>query len=349
MTDLSVIIPTLDEAHCLAHLLRQIGQQQGLTLEVIVADGGSIDGTPDRAREFGAQVLQTGRGRAVQMNAAAKRASSDYLLFLHADSELGFTAQLRVALDTVQAEVEKHGPCVAGHFTLRFIRRSLGHRLFYRYIEEKTELNRPHTINGDQGLLLPKAYFETLGGFDERLPFLEDQRLAARIRDTGLWICLPGRLLTSARRFEAEGHYRRYTLMSIIMGMHAAGVEEFFEQAPKVYAVQAETRRLRMTPYLALVRKILFAAGWRRALQIEMAVARFARSNAWQLFFWWDVLLRPLLGPGRYPMLWVHDKAVRPLINNRVVDGLTAILLSLWFLGVLPLAYALLEWRRSPD
>jgi hypothetical protein len=87
-----------------------------------------------------------------------------------------------------------------------------------------------------------------LGGFDERLPFIEDEHFAARIVQSGRWITLPSSLLSSARRFETEGHLRRYILMSIIMGMHAAGVDEFFRHAPKVYVAQEGGRRAAAEP-----------------------------------------------------------------------------------------------------
>jgi len=343
--DLSVVIPTLDEAGTLPGLLDDLRRQQGLALQVIVADGGSTDGTAKTATAAGATLVRSPRGRGAQMNQGAAAAQAPFLLFLHADSELTSPTQLRDALAALNESIARDGPRCAGHFGLRFARRSLGHGLFYRYLEEKSALGRPGTLNGDQGLLLSTEYFRELGGFDERLPFLEDQRIAARIFDTGHWLMLPGRLLTSARRFESEGAYRRYTLMSLIMGLHAAGAEEFFARAPQVYAVQAETGRLRMGAYLALVRSVLVRAGARGGLGILYRAGRYTRQNSWQLFFWWDVLLRPLIGAGRYPLLRFHDRIVRAITNNFVFDTVGTVLIAVWFLLVLPAAYALIDRR----
>ncbi len=225
-----------------------------------------------------------------------------------------------------------------------FARTQPGRELFYRYMEGKTALNRDGTINGDQGLLLPTAYFRELGGFDERLPFLEDQRLAAKIFATGRWLALPGRLATSARRFELEGPRRRYTLMALIMGLHAAGADEYFTRAREVYATQDATGRLQLGPHLTLVRRVLREAGWRRAWQILFRAGRYTRQNSWQPFFWCDVALRRT----RRPFLRFHDTFVHPLTSNVVFDALVTVLIALWFLLLLPMGCAVLD-KQDPS
>lgn len=341
--DLSVVIPTLDEAQALPALLAQLRAQQGLACEVVVADGGSTDDTAARAQAGGARVTAAPRGRGAQMNAGARLARGEFLLFLHADSRLPSSGTLAAALAALRAEIAAHGPRCAGHFPLRFARREAGRDFFYRYLEAKTAVNRPGTVNGDQGLLLAAAYFQALGGFDERLPFLEDQRIAARIFEDGRWRVLPERLETSARRFEAEGAYRRYTLMSLIMGMHAAGADAFFARAPRVYAAQSETGRLRLGPYLALTRRVLHEAGWRGAGALLLRMGRYARQNFWQVFFAVDVARGRAARPR---LLQFHDRRVAPLLNHAAADALAALLLAAWFLVVLPVACAVLE--RGP-
>jgi len=337
--ELAVVIPTLDEAGALPVLLAQLRRQERIALEVIVADGGSRDSTVEIARRYGARVVEAPRGRGAQMNAGAKASTAAYLLFLHADSELTRATQLREAVDAMLEASRLKSLQQAGHFALRFARRSLGNSWFYRYLEEKSASGRAGTINGDQGLLIGRAFFDELGGYDERLPFLEDQRIAAKIFERGCWTLLPGKLLTSARRFEKEGPHRRYTVMSLIMGMHAAGADEFFARAPTVYAVQAETGRLRVGAYLALAWRVLIAAGWRRALQILWRAGRYSRQNAWQMFFWCDVALRLR---GR-PCLWFYDRVLHPVTSNVVFDALGAVLISTWFLVVLPAAYFVVD------
>ena len=343
MTALSVVIPTLNEAAALPTLLDQLRRQKGIELEIVVADGGSTDGTAARARAAGARVVDAPRGRARQMNAGAQAATADHLLFLHADSELTTTRQLREAVEALRAAAALHGMRCAGHFALRFSRTGTGAAGLFRYLEAKTALNRPGTVNGDQGLLLAAEYFRELGGYDESLPFLEDARIAARIFDHGRFIVLPGVLVTSARRFDTEGPYRRYTLMSLIMGLHAAGANAFFAGARELYAAQSETGALRLSAHLALVRRVLRDAGLRGGLGILWRAGRYARQNAWQAFFWLDVAL----GLQRRPWLRFHDRAFRPLADNVVFDAIGTVAISLWFLLVLPVAYAVID-RRQP-
>ena len=82
----SVIIPTYNESTVLCETLTRLQQHQ--PFETIIGDGGSEDDTTDIARRYGVTVIQSPRGRAAQMNAAAGEAKGDLLLFLHADSHV---------------------------------------------------------------------------------------------------------------------------------------------------------------------------------------------------------------------------------------------------------------------
>ena len=75
-------------------------QDPGLD-EVIVVDGGSDDRTVALAGYFEDVVtLSSDRGRAVQMNAGAARATGDILVFLHADVTLPADASRLALSDT---------------------------------------------------------------------------------------------------------------------------------------------------------------------------------------------------------------------------------------------------------
>ena len=352
--ELSVIVPTLDEAEVLPGLLADLHGQQGVRLEVLVADGGSTDATAAVAAAAGARVIAAPRGRGAQMNAAARLAQGSMLLFLHADSRLPDPHLLAGALRALQG-ASRTDANVAGHFPLCFDRRDDRNRLGYRYLEEKSTLNREQTINGDQGLLLAAPFFARLGGFDEGLPFLEDQRIAARIRSCGRWLTLPGRLHTSARRFETEGFHRRYLLMGLIMVMHSLGREEFFARAPQVYRVQRQTGRLLLSPYFRLLRSLArHHWGLRGTGTTVLRLGGYLRANLWQLFFFGDVLLRPLLGPGRSPLLGLHDRLRAWLpARDRVVwlpvDALLGLGGALFVLGVLAPWFRLVDGRADGD
>lgn len=84
MNTVSIVLPTLNEAECLPHVLRAI--PAGIALEVLVVDGGSTDGTPALAQAGGARVLpepRRGYGRACQTGLEAAR--GEIVVFLDAD------------------------------------------------------------------------------------------------------------------------------------------------------------------------------------------------------------------------------------------------------------------------
>lgn len=332
---LTVVIPTLNEAETLPLLLADLNQQAGVSLEIVVGDGGSTDATCSLAASLGAKVVNAERGRGAQMNTAAQQAGGDYFIFLHADCRLDDPGLLAKALSALQ-RAEREQPCIAGHFRLRFLRTTQRNRLAYRYLEGKTALNRVNTTNGDQGMLLSRHFFAQLGEFDQSLPFLEDQRIAEKIRAQGQWITLPGCLTTSARRFESEGFHRRYLLMAMMMGFYSLGETSFFLRAPGVYRVQQETGRLLLSPFFALVwRMIREDWGFAGSVRAFLRLGRYLLDNAWQVFFFLDVCMQPLLGANRSPLLAAYDRFIAPCLRLRLLNGLAGLLCFVWFMGVL--------------
>lgn len=281
---LSVIIPTLNEARCLPALLDDLSGQQGVDCELLVCDGGSHDATTALARAAGARVVAGPPGRGQQMNRGAAQAGHAWLLFLHADSRLTVPDQLARALAAVSADPTRQGRIV-GHFPLSFDAPAKRSARLYRHMARKTRLNRPGTINGDQGVLIHRDFFAALGGFDTSLPFLEDQRLARQVFAQGEWRLLPDPLRTSIRRFAAEGAAQRYFLMMLIMCAEHAGLDEFLASPAGHYAAQDATGRLLIAPRL---RQIL-ALGERQP-GFWRQMAEFTLDNAWQLFFALDGL-----------------------------------------------------------
>lgn len=338
---LSVIVPTLDEAEHLKHLLRDLGRQAGIVCEILVADGGSRDATRQVALAAGARWVAAPRGRGVQMNAAVRLARGAHLLFLHADTRLKDPRLLVDAVAALEAAAARAGhDRVAGHFHLRFVRRSDTHRRAYRFLEAKSALNREGTTHGDQGFLMPRRFFEALGRFDEQLPFLEDERLADRVQRQGRWITLPGTLYTSARRFEREGFWRRYLLDAIILAFFGTGTVAFFERAPHVYRVQAETRRLRLWPVFKVVWQIMAELGPRGSVRLWQALGRSVSRNVWQLFFLGDVLRG---AGGGLPLLRLHDRLFEPLTRAAFCATLAGSAAFVAFMLVLGPCFRLLE------
>ncbi|MBF0153609.1 MAG: TIGR04283 family arsenosugar biosynthesis glycosyltransferase [Magnetococcales bacterium] len=334
---LSVIIPTLNEADALPGLLTQLHGQQGVALEVIVADGGSQDGTCSLARAKGAKWVEAPRGRGAQMCAGAAVARGEALLFLHADASLTDPCQLARALATLDQERQRLGQdCVAGHFVLHFqgAEGVLARRL--RFHAAKSALNRAGCTNGDQGFLLSRSFYQALGGFDPQLAFMEDQELALRIRRAGVWITLPGVLATSARRFQREGYGRRTLLNALIMTCHHTGWKSFLHQAPDLYRQQDRTRPLRLAPFFRLLGRLDRADGLRVAWQRWRAIGHYARQAEWQLFFLLDVALLAkdcdaLHVCPAHPCLDFHDRVWQRWTRFMLFDWLVMGLVWLGF------------------
>ena len=330
---LSVIIPVLNEEGVIGGILEDLSCQDGLDFEVIVSDGGSQDATQKIVARFGAQFVSGRPGRAVQLNAGAGEARGQYLLFLHADSRLPDGGMLAEAVSFLEARIADRGrDSVAGHFALNFIREQTTRTLAWAYLEAKSSLNRENTTNGDQGFLISSSYFHRLKGFDESLPYFEDQRLAERIRESGEWVTLPGVVQTSSRRFEKEGFGKRYTMMAVMMGVHHAGLPGFFQKAERLYVPHHEPGIFLVSPQLDLIQQSLRELGKPEKCRFWLSVGHYVRSHAWQIFFLMDVALS-LVSGRRLPRACTgfHDRILEPLLDFRVFDIITACLVFIWF------------------
>ncbi len=339
--DLSIIIPALNEAEALPLLLRDLSLQKGLSFEVVIADGGSLDATCSLAKEFfvSGRLLgscQTGpSGRGIQMNSGVLSSSSAWLLFLHADSRLDDANQLQKALGFMQSQQQqKASDALAGHFSLRFdAAAGEGFGLFY--YEIKTSLGRSGCIHGDQGMLITRSYFNKVGLFRQDLPIMEDTSLAEKIRATGQWLLLPGEIVTSARRFQVEGLKARQTLNALMMNFLAIGWLEFFARAPEIYRQQDRTQPLELSLFFNLIRDLFGEMPIRRRWDIWLATGGYVRSQAWQIGLALDCRKAFREGADFEPCTgrWLNwfDRWFDPLTNHVAGRTLTALLVKVWF------------------
>ena len=193
---LIIVIPTLNAAGCLARTLAACAG-----CPVVVADGGSTDGTPALARSLGAIVVGAAPGRGGQLAAGAAAAGGDWLLFLHADTcpEAGWAEAARGFM----ADPANAGR--AGYFRFALDDRSPPARRLERLVAWRCRtLALPY---GDQGLLLSRALYEAVGGF-RPLPLMEDVDLVRRLGRARL-AALPAAAVTSAERWRRQGWTRR--------------------------------------------------------------------------------------------------------------------------------------------
>lgn len=353
ITELSIIIPALNEADTIQDLIFNLAQQEDVAFEVILCDGGSTDGTPESFRSlvqevsFPARLLETGKGRGRQMNEGAAAARGAFLLFLHADSYFDDRHALRKALDALASAMRSFGHGrVAGHFALRFRRCGITPSLFFYFHESKARLDRKECTHGDQGLMLSRSFFSAAGAFNESMPLLEDTRFAEAIRADGRWILFPAEICTSARRFETEGYAERETVNALAMTLSALGREEFLRELPRVYAGQHHARRLRLYPFFDKIRVLLSALPFRERIRFWSACGAYVAANCWQLAFLLDVLrnfrhdLPP--GGGRYLYLDRFERYLSHAATAPAVKLCVAVAVRGWF-GVM------LVWRYVRD
>ena len=217
---LSVVIPALNAAATLPGTLAALG---GHPAEVVVADGGSTDGTAAVAAGCGALVVQAPRGRGVQLAAGAAAARGPWLLLLHADTRLapGWAAAVRDRLGDASR---------AWHFRFALDDLAPAARRLERAVAWRCRaLALPY---GDQGLLVHRDLLAEAGGI-RPLPLMEDVDLVRRIGRRRLG-AIPVDALTSAARWRREGYLRRSARNLLCLSLWLAGVPPRIIQ--RVYA-----------------------------------------------------------------------------------------------------------------
>jgi len=190
--EVSIIIPTLNEAENLPTCLKSIQQCDAFnTAEVIICDGGSSDGTVNIAARFPATVVHAPRGRARQMNAGARCARGTTLLFLHADTQLRPNA-----IRDISKATEKG--FITGCFERQFS--NSGKILNLTSLLAGWRVRKTFYAYGDQALFIRRDIFTQLEGF-RNLARFEDLDLAIRAKAMGRWTVLSGPIVSNSRRF----------------------------------------------------------------------------------------------------------------------------------------------------
>lgn len=212
MDKLSLIIPVWNEAERIDRFLAQLDSLPG-TWEAVFGDGGSTDGTYERIAEK-YPVIRCPKGRARQMNEAARHSRGDVLLFLHCDSVLPRDLCSQVW------EVIARGYAF-GCFRIRF---DSGHP-WMRCCGALSNLRvRWRKIAfGDQGIFLTRSLFLDIGGFPD-LPIMEDYRLSMDLKGVQPLGQTRGYLVSSARRFQAGGMLRTMWNMQVLQHRFRRGV-----------------------------------------------------------------------------------------------------------------------------
>lgn len=220
---LSIIIPTLNEEAAIGALLQYLKRHTSTGTEIIVADGGSSDKTCTIVKQKEARLLHCRqKGRSSQMNEGAAASTGDILYFLHADTYPPATFETHIHRAVQQGTG-------SGCFRLRF---DFPH-WFLRLNAWFTRFDVDAIRFGDQSLFVRRDVFSEAGGFNKQLLLLEDQEVIGRLRKRAPFAVLPGRVVTSARKYREVGIYRLQAGYFLIYGLYRMGASQ--ERLVRVY------------------------------------------------------------------------------------------------------------------
>jgi rSAM/selenodomain-associated transferase 2 len=212
----SVIIPTLDES---AHVTATLAPLQGIRRsghEVILVDGGSRDDTCDLAASQVDRVVTGPRGRALQLNAGAREARGDTLVFLHADTLISPEA-IAAFLDEYPLSLRVWG---------RFDVRLSGSHFMFRVVENMMNIRSRLSgiATGDHAIFVRRETFEKIGGYPE-IPLMEDVAICRRLKRESRPFCPSRHIVTSSRRWEEKGILKTILLMWRLRLAYAFGAD----------------------------------------------------------------------------------------------------------------------------
>lgn len=207
----SVVIPTYNEEKALPATLAALFRQRG-DYEVLLVDGGSGDRTRDvAAAESRLRFISAPKGRAVQMNAAARLARGEWLLFLHADTLLPEGALWGLN------ELEGDAAVQAGGFRHCFSGTDWRLKVVSRLDNLRAGWTR--IIYGDQALFVRRGLFEQVGGFPDR-PVLEDILFCEKLKRFTRPVLLDRCVVTDSRKFVQMGIWRSLARCVVILLCH---------------------------------------------------------------------------------------------------------------------------------
>ena len=210
---ISIIIPVYNEED---ELVKNKSFYESLhgKAELLFADGESTDKSTEIAKRFG-RVIYSKRGRGIQMNSAAKDASGDILLFLHADTRI-----LVGSLQLIENAVHNEN-FVGGCLTQEIDKKGI----IYRLIESEGNLRAriSKIFYGDQGIFVKKDVFFKINGFPET-PIMEDVLFTKKIRNLGKTAIFPDKIFVSPRRWEKKGILKTAFIYSSINILFHMGV-----------------------------------------------------------------------------------------------------------------------------
>jgi rSAM/selenodomain-associated transferase 2 len=221
---ISVVIPSLNEADLLGQGLQSLQNRTGLK-EVIVADGGSTDETCDIALKAGALVVESPKGRGLQIEKGIKATTADIIIILHADCEAK-----RGVFERILKTLEENPHAVGGAVGMQFKQKKLQMRVV-------AVLNNLRALVtgvsfGDQAQFFRAEALDDIGGFPSMM-LMEDVELSLRLKEVGRLVFLHDGIIVSGRRW--QGRQFSYKLMTVFRLFPRYLIERRFRRTDRIY------------------------------------------------------------------------------------------------------------------
>lgn len=227
----SFVIPVLDEEKALPALVERLGALDPSPAEVLMVDGGSMDGSIALARSAGWEVLSTERGRARQINAGVAAAKGSYVCVLHADTlpPADAVAVIEKTLADLRIALASFTPVIRGPGGTRWV--TTAHNWAKTWYAPL--LTRPHLfargvrlLFGDHAMFFRREQFLALGGCSPGDAVMEEADLCVKFATLGRIRMVPRTVETSDRRIAAWGPWRANWIYFKVGMLWAFGLRE---------------------------------------------------------------------------------------------------------------------------
>lgn len=206
-SDISIVIPALNEEKNLSGLLPFLKEAEGIREILVVDSPDSSDNTKNLCEKYGVKYLQVQKsGRAHQMNHGSQNSNANIVLFVHADvrppDNFG-----EYIIETVESGNQ------AGFFSYKFSPSNLWLNINSKF----TKKDGWFAGGGDQCQFYKKSTFEKLGGYDESCVIMEDFDLIRKVKRNKIpYTIIDKQAIVSSRKYK-ENSYLWVNLVNLIV------------------------------------------------------------------------------------------------------------------------------------